>query len=130
MQTYESPKITFQHLTLFEKIATTCWSASSAFFDGNLNGRQDGGEGLTLKNGSCRSNNDSILSQMRQKLGWFYPAWYYGSGAWESGILANTRALGIHVDFTSGCSPTPTPTPKPTPTQCPPPQWPGHHWWH
>ncbi len=134
MYAYESPKLTFQQITLFEKIASSCWSANSAFFDMNFNGRSDGGEGLIIKNRRCADNNSNILQQMSAKLGLFYWSWYMYSGAANSNILANTGAIGIRCDFTSGGAPHPTatPTPRPTPTPCPPPgwPWPGYPWWN
>lgn len=64
MVKYESPKIEFEKLTFFEKIALDeCWSAKEVYYDMNGNKKFDCGEDLILYcESSCDAGDTSSIA--------------------------------------------------------------------
>ncbi len=119
MLKYEAPIITFEELTIFEKIADNCWGAGRVAFDNPYDSSSE--VHSFCISGGCDSGqldpSDTVLSYIKN----------YMSGSQFDDFtssygnnLSNTHASGFHCP--SGHKPTPTPTPTPKPK----PHHPGH----
>jgi hypothetical protein len=100
MKTYESPKMRFETLTFFEKIAEVCWGkAQTAYFDKDSDHQQDTGEELTLPSGCGNDKDNPILTQIESILGTGSTAYsdWLAANPNNSSNLANTQATGIVV---------------------------------
>lgn len=130
MLKYEAPVMTFEELTLFEKIADKCWGAGKVIFSNPYN--PYGPTHSFYITGGCNTGqldpSDTVLSYVKNYMSGSQFDDYTACYGFN---LANTHAAGFCCH--SGYKPTPTPTPKPTPTPtpspCNPPGWPRWPWW-
>jgi hypothetical protein len=73
MQKYESPKIHFEKLVFFEKIAANCWGFSGFFYDSTIDTPMD--QIISDNDGECTISADAVKKELK-RIGVFssYPA--------------------------------------------------------
>lgn len=99
MKQYESPKVKFEQLTFFEKIAAVCWGGNDQhYFDKDSDGKFDTNELLNIPKGCGNDKDDPVTNQIKSMLGdSAYQDWLSRSDANNSSNLANTSATEIYV---------------------------------
>ena len=100
MKEYTQPKIVFEELILFEKIADTCWGYQQATFDDPLT------PGINIQtlifsgNGCGNNKKNSVIDWLRVTLGSNYDT-YMTTYKNNSNNLANTKAVGFNGNYLS-----------------------------
>lgn len=102
MKQYEAPKLSFEELVFFEKIAETCWGSKTVTFDYPYEEKNDPltpdpiPEPLILGSG-CGNQSSSVLSWLQQNLTQAEYDYWLSMNSNQSSNLANTRMSGINV---------------------------------
>ncbi len=101
MKEYIQPKIEFEELILFEKIAETCWGYQQATFDDPLT------PGIDIKtlpftggNGCGNDQANAVIEWLRVILGSTFDL-YMTKYSNNSSNLANTKAAGFNGNYLS-----------------------------
>jgi len=97
MVKYEAPRIKFDNLTFFEKIACDeCWSAKEIYFDKDNDNVLDCGEDLWLvgRNKCNYADTLAVLGQIKQILNKKYKQWEKKIGGID---IKSSSAKGIKI---------------------------------
>ncbi|MDF2608763.1 MAG: hypothetical protein K0R92_237 [Lachnospiraceae bacterium] len=77
MKQYEAPKMMFEELTFFEKIADICWGGINFLLDNPYTSNEENYQIQLLDKAKCgREDSEGLLTQAAGYLGSDYNKWY------------------------------------------------------